>query len=89
LEEMALPARARRLDAWLSAHPRPTNANVREYLYQHSWIVAGARFGWWRGEEALRELVRVDRRAQRVWGIGAKSERVARRALRFVAARSR
>ena len=89
LDEISLPARARRLDAWLSAHRRPTTVNVREYLYQHSWIVTGATFGWWRGEEALRVLVRVDRRAQRLWGIGAKSERVAQRALRNVAARSR
>jgi hypothetical protein len=88
LDEMSLPARARRLDAWLSTHRRPTSANVRAYLYQHAWIVTGARFGWWHGEEALRELVRVDRRAQRLWGIGAKSERVAKRALRLVAARS-
>jgi PASTA domain len=89
LDEISLPARARRLDVWLSAHRRPTTANVREYLYQHAWIVTGAKFGWWRGEEALRVLVRVDRRAQRLWGIGAKSERVAQRVLRNVAARSR
>jgi outer membrane biosynthesis protein TonB len=89
LDEITLPARARRLDAWLSSHRRPTSANVRAYLYQHSWIVTGAKFGWWRGEEALRVLVRVDRHAQRLWRIGAKSERVAERALRQVAARSR
>jgi hypothetical protein len=89
LDEMSLPARARRLDAWLSTHRRPTDADVRAYLYQHAWIVTGARFGWWHGEEALRLLIRVDRRAQRLWGIGAKSERVAQRALRTVVARSR
>ena len=89
LDEISLPARARRLDTWLSAHPRPTDANVREYLYQHAWIVTGARFGWWRGDEALRALVRVDRRAQRLWGIGARSERVAQRALRLVERKSR
>jgi outer membrane biosynthesis protein TonB len=87
--EMSLPARARRLEAWLGTHRRPTGANVRAYLYQHSWIVTGARFGWWHGEEALRLLLRADRRAQRLWGIGAKSEVVTRRALRLVAARSR
>ena len=54
-----------------------------------AWIVTGARFGWWHGEEALRLLLRADRRAQELWGIGAKSERVTRQALRFVAARSR
>ena len=88
LDEISLPARARRLDTWLSAHRRPTTVNVREYLFQHAWIVTGAKFGWWRGEEALRLLVQVDRRAQRLWGIGAKNERVARSALRHVAARS-
>ena len=89
LDEISLPERARRLDAWLSQHRRPTSAAVRAYLYQHSWIVTGAEFGWWRGAEALRLLVRVDARAQRLWGIGAKSERVAREALATVAARSR
>jgi hypothetical protein len=88
-DEMSLPARARRLEAWLGTHRRPTSANVSAYLYQHAWIVTGARFGWWHGEEALRLLLRADRRAQRLWGIGAKSERVTRQALRFVAARSR
>jgi hypothetical protein len=88
-DEMTLPARARRLNAWLSTHRRPTDANVRAYLYQHAWIVTGAKFGWSHGEEALRVLVGVDRRAQRLWGIGAKSERVAAQALRVVAARSR
>jgi hypothetical protein len=89
LDEMALPARAKRLNAWLSTHRRPTNANVRAFLYQHSWIVTGAKFGWAGGAQALRILVRVDRRAQRLWGIGKKNERVARAALRAVAARSR
>jgi hypothetical protein len=88
-DEISLPARARRLDAWLSTHRRPTSTNVRSYLYQHAWIVTGAKFGWWHGEEALRVLVDVDRRAQRLWGIGAKSERVSEHALRAVAARSR
>jgi hypothetical protein len=87
--ELSLPARARRLDAWLSRHRRPTDANVRFFLFQHAWVVTGARFGWWRGEEALRLLIRVDRRAQKRWGIGARNERVARRALAFVEARSR
>lgn len=87
--EISLTERARRLDAWLTANRRPTAPNVRSYLYQHSWIVTGAKFGWWHGEEALRILVRVDRRAQKLWGIGARNERLARRALAFVDARSR
>jgi hypothetical protein len=89
LDEMSLPARARRLEAWLGTHRRPTDANVRAYLYQHAWIVTGARFGWWHGEEALRLLLDADRRAQRLWGIGAKNELVTRRALRFVSSRAR
>ena len=89
LDEMTLPARAHRLFAWLGTHRSPTKANMRAYLYQHAWIVTGARFGWWHGEEALRLLLRADRRAQRLWGIGARNELSTRRALRFVAARSR
>ena len=87
-DEMALSERARRLEAWLDAHPKPTNANVRHWLYQHEWIVTGARFGWWHGAEALEILVRVDARVQRRWGIGAKSESAARRALAAVRAKS-
>jgi hypothetical protein len=66
-----------------------SNANVRHWLYQHEWIVTGARFGWWRGAAALETLIRVDERVQRQWGIGAKSEAAARRALAAVRAKSR
>jgi hypothetical protein len=84
LGEPPLTARAKALERWLAQHPRPTDANVRHFLYQHAWVVTGARFGWWRGEEALRVLLRVDRRAKRVWGIGGRNERVAMAALEFV-----
>jgi hypothetical protein len=87
LDEIALPVRARRLDAWLTADRGPTAANQRHWLYQHSWIVAGARFGWWRGAEALRLLIRVDRRIESRWGIGYRSEVIARQALASVEAR--
>jgi hypothetical protein len=87
LDEMPLPKRAARLEGWLARHPRPTNANVRYWLYQNAWIVTGARFGWWHGAEALRLLVRADTKAEHVWGIGARSRAVARRALRYVEAR--
>jgi hypothetical protein len=70
-------------------HPKPTNANVRHWLYQHEWIVTGALFGWWHGAEALEILIRVDEQAQRQWDIGAKSEAAARRALATVRAKSR
>ena len=87
LKEMPLPQRARLLAAWIKAHPTPTNANVRHFLYQHNWVVTGARFGWWHGAEALRLLVTADRIAEQRWGIGRRSELVARRALAEVEAR--
>jgi len=88
LDEPPLATRARDLQAWLAEHPKPSDANVKHWLYQHAWIVAGARQGWWHGAEALRILIQVDRRAQALWGIGAKSQAVARTALAEVEARS-
>ena len=88
LDEMLLSARAAALDRWLTRHPRRTRANVRHWLYQHAWIVTGARFGWSHAEEALERLVSIDRRVQKLWGVGARSERVARSTLAFVRARS-
>ena len=89
LDEMPLPDRAKQLGTWLQTHPKPTNAVVRHWLYQNEWIVTGARFGWWRGAEALRTLIQVDARAESLWGIGAKSENHARAALSEVEARSK
>jgi hypothetical protein len=89
LDEIALPVRARRLDAWLTAGRGPTAANQRHWLYQHAWIVTGANFGWWHGAEALRLLIRVDRRIESQWGIGYRSEAVARRALAAAEARTK
>jgi hypothetical protein len=89
LDEIPLPKRAARLEGWLARHPHPTNANVRYWLYQNAWIVTGARFGWWHGAEALRLLVRADTKAEHVWGIGARSRAVAKRALVDVEARSK
>src|SRR5947208_2343701 len=86
LDEIPLPKRAARLEGWLARHPHPTNANVSYWLYQNAWIVTGARFGWWHGAQALRLLVAADRKAQRVWGMGARSRAVAKRALRDVEA---
>jgi hypothetical protein len=88
LKEMPLAQRAELLSAWIGLHPK-TKANVRHYLYQHSWIVTGASFGWWHGAEALRKLIAADRVAQQRWGIGKKSELVARRALADVEARTK
>jgi hypothetical protein len=86
LDEMPLVRRAQLLSAWIAAHPK-TRANVRHFLYQHSWVVTGARFGWWHGAGALRELIAADRVAQKRWGIGRKSELVARSVLVEVEAR--
>ena len=84
LDEIPLPARARRLEAWLARGRDPTAANERHWLYQHAWIVTGARFGWWHGAEALSVLIRVDRRVESRWGVGYRSEAVARGALAAV-----
>ena len=89
LDEMPLPARAAQLGAWLAAHPKRTNANVRYWLYQNAWVVAGARMGWWHGAEALRALIAVDARTESLWGIGGKSRLLARRALAEVEARAK
>ena len=88
LKEMPLAQRAELLSSWIGLHPK-TKANVRHYLYQHSWIVTGASFGWWHGAEALRKLIAADRIAEQRWGIGKKSELVARKALADVEARTK
>jgi PASTA domain-containing protein len=89
LNEMPLPRRARLLETWVTNHPRPTDANVAHWLYQHAWIVTGAKFGWWRGAEALRILIAVDGRAVSNWGIGTRSRTAARAALAEVEAKGR
>jgi hypothetical protein len=88
LDEIALPTRALRLEAWVTGRPR-TASNVQHWLYQHAWIVTGAKFGWWHGAQALQTLIRVDQRVQRQWGIGARSEAVARATLAQVSRKSR
>ena len=88
LDEISLPARAKRLSAWLEAHKRRTPANVDHWLYQHNWLVTGARFGWSGGAAALRTLVEVDVRVQKLWGVGGRSEQDARAALAEVEAAS-
>ena len=89
LDELPLPDRARLLERRLAGHDKPTKALVNHWLYQHSWLVTGARFGWSGGAEALRILVRVDRDLEARWGIGAKSLAVAQAALAEVERRSR
>src|SRR6266566_286882 len=89
LDEISLPARARLLKAWLTSSRGPTATNQRHWLYQHAWIVTGARFGWWHGAAALRVLISVDRRIEFQWGVGHRSELVARNALAAVEARAK
>lgn len=89
LDEMPLTDRAALLGRWLAAHPKPTDANVRHWLYQNEWIVTGAKFGWWRGAEALRLLIAVDGKTVATWGIGSKSRAAAAAALAAVEAKSR
>jgi hypothetical protein len=88
LDEITLPARALRLQRWVANRPK-TGANVRHWLYQHAWIVTGAQFGWWHGAQALQTLVAVDQQVERQWGIGGKSQAVAKAALMHVRRRSR
>jgi hypothetical protein len=86
LDEIPLTARARALMRWIDRHPKPTDANVRYWLYQHAWIVTGAKMGWWHGEAALETLTAVDQRVWKAWGIGAASKAQAEVALAMVRA---
>jgi hypothetical protein len=88
-DELTLPARARMLARRMNAMSKPTNQLVNYWLYQHAWIVTGARFGWHDGAEALRILIKVDQSLVRRFDFGARSERVARRALAYVEANTK
>jgi hypothetical protein len=89
LDEITLVARAARLDAWVGARRQRTPAAVNHWLYQHNWIVTGASFGWSGGAEALKQLIAIDVRLQKQWGVGGRSETLARRTLAAVEAKSR
>jgi hypothetical protein len=89
LDEISLTARTTQLGTWLESHKTPTPLAVDHWLYQHNWIVTGARFGWHGGPEALRALIALDERVQKLWGVGGRSEQVARRALAEVGAKAR
>jgi hypothetical protein len=85
-KEMTLVKRAQLLGDWLESHKTKSSVNVRHWMYQHEWIVTGAKFGWWHGAEALKVLIQDDRRAQALWGVGSRSGSVARAALATVEA---
>jgi hypothetical protein len=87
--EIPLTTRAQNLDHWVSSHGTPSNENVSYWLYQHAWIVTGAKLGWWHGAEALENLIGVDEKVERQWGMGSRSERVARAALAEVRSKSK
>ncbi|MEO8289484.1 MAG: PASTA domain-containing protein [Gaiellaceae bacterium] len=88
-DEMSLPDRARALQRRTEAASKPSARLVNFWLYQHSWIVTGARFGWYHGAEALHILIKVDQSLERRFGFGARSEVVARRALAYVEAQAK
>jgi hypothetical protein len=88
LDEISLPQRAKNLNTWLDSHRQASPSNERYWLFQHAWIVTGAKFGWWHGAQALETLIAVDKRVEALWGVGSRSETEARSALEFVRARS-
>src|SRR5581483_6075122 len=88
-QAQSLPDRAQALAAWLEQHKEPTASNLNYWLYEHAYIVAGAKFGWWHGVEALQTLIAVDQRAEVLWGVGKQSQEAARKALVEVAGRTR
>jgi hypothetical protein len=88
-DEMPLPDRARALEHRLAGNGKPRQELIGFWLYQHSWIVTGARFGWHDGAQALRILIKVDQSLERRFGFGARSEVVARRALAYVEAQAK
>jgi PASTA domain len=89
LDEIPLSQRADRLARWIDSRPQRTTSNVQHWLYQHAWIVTGAGFGWSHGDEALVKLIAADRQVERMWGLGYRSEAVARATLAEVRRRER
>ena len=85
--EMPLPQRAVALQERTAALTKPSRRFVSHWLYQHAWLVTGARFGWQGGDKALQTLIQVDRSLFVRFGFGARSERVARRTLAYVESR--
>ena len=86
-DEMPLPQRALALEKRVATVVKPSRKFVSYWLYQHSWLVTGARFGWQGGDDALQTLIQVDRSLYVRFGFGARSERVARRTLAYVESR--
>jgi hypothetical protein len=89
LDEMTLPDRAKKLLKWVDELEKATPAALDHFTYQHAWVVTGALFGWWHGEEALQVLIQADEQMQEKFGVGADSEAEARAALAEVRRKSR
>ena len=87
-KEMPLAVRAHLLARWIAHRPALTAANRHHFLFQHAWVVTGARFGWWHGAEALRTLIAADRQFERQWRLAAAKRVEAERALFEVGRRS-
>jgi len=88
LDEIPLTERAENLLRWAQALDKIKAEALDHYAYQHAWIVTGARFGWWRGAEALRILIQVDETMQKRFDVGRENEAQARAALAEVERKS-
>jgi hypothetical protein len=77
----SLPDRVVALAVWIQSHRSPSPANLNHWLYEHAYVVAGARFGWWHGADALQGLIAADKRAEALWAVGAQSRMTAEKAL--------
>lgn len=78
---VSLPQRAQRLAKVVEQHRERTPGAVAYWRSQHDLIVKGARWGWWHGAQALRILIKTDRRVRALWRIDTMRATVARRAL--------
>jgi hypothetical protein len=83
----SLPDRVAALATFVETHRSPSATNLNHWLYEHAYVIAGARFGWWHGAEALQALIEVDKRAEALWGVGGQSRTTAEKALAEVRAR--
>jgi hypothetical protein len=86
-KSQSLPDRVVILATWIESHRDPSAANLNHWLYEHAYVVAGARFGWWHGAQALEGLIDVDKRAEALWGVGIQSRTTAEKALSEVRSR--
>ena len=84
----SLSDRVTALAAWLESHRDRSGTTLNHWLYEHNYVITGARLGWWHGAEALQALIKVDKRAEALWGVGSQSRTAAEQALAEVRSRS-